>query len=204
MTDEHGSRGLFNELTTLLSWVGPSRLSTLQERFPQYASEIKRGPDAGKKVLDREYYESRAAFTVELCKEVVSAINVLASRTIERTASLSSSKLFIALLAAIGGATTLAAVGFEKGEVARISGIITSAVAILNAGLESLGKRYSSSVAEKATELVSAALRLSQLEQDLAALVRYRRDLKAIADAIDQCNKLAFELNLRKDQLRLV
>lgn len=185
------ARVLFNELTTLLERLDPERLTLLVKKFPDFEKETRLGPDAGPPDIDRNYHEERAAFTSELCKELVPAIDKLANRTIERASSLSSSRFVVAVLAAIGGATTLAALGVGKEEVARISGIITSGVAIINAGVDSMSKRYTSAETQKAVELKKAALQLAQLRHDMDLSVKHGRDVEDIALAIDKCNQIA-------------
>lgn len=197
-------RVLFNELATLLEQIDPSRLALLVQEFPNFEEEVKHGPDGGEAEIDRKYHEDRAAFTSALCSELVPAINRLAEKTIDRASSLSSSRFLVALLAAIGGATTLGAIGIGEEEVARISGIVTSGVAIINAGLDSMSKRYTSAETQKAIELKKAALQLEQLQHDMDLAVKYGRDVGEIASAIERCNLIALELNQRKDQLRIV
>ena len=198
-----GRRVLFNELTTLLETLDASRLALLVQQFPAFENEVRLGPDAGEADIDRKYHEDRAAFTSALCSDLAPAINRLADRTIERAASLNSSRFLVALLAAIGGATTLAAIGVGKEEVARISGIVTSGVTIINAGLDSLSKRYTAAETQKAIDLKKAALQLEQLRHDMDLAVKYVRDVNEIASAIERCNQIALELNQRKDQLRI-
>lgn len=199
-----GSRVLFNELTTLLEKLDASRLALLVQQFPAFEKEVKHGPDAGEADIDRKYHEDRAAFTSALCSELVPAINRLADKTIDRASSLNSSRFLVALLAAIGGATTLGALGIGKEEVARISGIVTSGVAIINAGLDSMNKRYTAAETQKAIDLKKAALQLGQLQHDMDLAVKHGRDVTEIASAIERCNQIAMELNQRKDQLRIV
>ncbi|MEO3690998.1 hypothetical protein [Roseateles paludis] len=199
-----GSRALFNELTTLLEQLDAGRLALLVQRFPAFEKEVKYGPDAGEADIDRAYHEDRAAFTSALCSELVPAINRLADKTIARASSLNSSRLLVALLAAVGGATTLGAIGIGKEEVARISGIVTSGVAIINAGLDSMSKRYTASETQKAIELKKAALQLGQLQNDMDLAVKHGREVTEIASSIERCNQIALDLNQRKDQLRII
>jgi hypothetical protein len=204
MTVEPRKRALFNELATLLERLNPNAMSSLIERYPEYADEIIRGPDAGEAETSRTYYEDRALFTSSLCNELVPAIYELADKIISRASSLSSSRLVVALLAGIGGAATLGSIGIGKEEIARIAGIFTSGTAILNAGLDSLAKRYTAAETQKAIDLKKAALQLSQLRHDMELAVRHGRDLVEIDSAVEKCNQIALELNQRKDQLRLV
>lgn len=198
------SRVLFNELTTLLERLDPSRLALLVQTFPVFEREVKYGPDAGEADIDRRYNEDRAAFTSALCSELVPAINRHADKTVDRAASLSSSRFLVALLAAIGGATMLGAIGIGEEEVARISGIVTSGVAVINAGLDSMSKRYTAAETQKAIELKKAALQLGQLQHDMDLAVKHERDIGEIASAIERCNQIALDLNQRKDELRIV
>jgi len=198
------SRVLFNELTTLLEQLEPRRLTFLVQKFPAFEKEVLYGPDAGEADIDREYHEDRAAFTSALCSELIPAIDTLADKTIERASSLSSSRFLVALLAAIGGATTLGAIGIGREEIARISGIVTSGVAIINAGLDSMSKRYTATETQKAIDLKNAALQLGQLRHDMDLSVKHGRDVGEIASAIEKCNQIALDLNQRKNQLRIV
>ena len=197
-------RVLFNELTTLLEYLDPSSLAVLKKKFSAFEQEIVYGPDAGEADADRKYHEDRAAFTSALCLELIPKIDKLADKTIDRAASLSSSRFHVALLAAIGGVATLGAIGIGKEEVARISGIVTSGVAILNAGLDSMSKRYTATETQKAIDLKRASLELAQLRHDMDLSVMHERNVTEIAAAIGKCNQIALDLNQRKDQLRIV
>lgn len=197
-------RVLFNELATLLGHLNGPALAALIERFPEFGPEIARGPDAGPHDEDRKHQVDRAMFSLALSEQVVAEARALSERTIARTASLSSSKLAVALLAGLGGAGTLGAIGLGKEEVGRIGGIVTAAIAILNAALDAMSKRYTGAEAAKAIELGTAALTLSNLRNDLLLLVKNERPIDDIAAAADRCNDLALQLNSKKDQLRLV
>ncbi len=204
MKDIPHGRALVNELTTLLERINPQALVSVTELFPQYADEIQRGPDAGTVENDRNYIEDRAKLASALCSDLVPAIYEAADRIIERAASINSARLAVGIIAGLGGASTLASLGVGKEEVTRIAGIVTSAIAVLNAGLDSLSKRYSASETQKAVDLKKAALQLSQLRRDLDLKVLHRREVGEISESIEKTNQIAFELNQKKDQLRLV
>ncbi|MFN7780237.1 MAG: hypothetical protein ACK5RK_15485 [Betaproteobacteria bacterium] len=197
-------RILFNELATLLGHLNPSALARLATEFPAFAAEIERGPDAGPAEEDRKHQVDRATFALALSDQVVTEVRKLTERTISRTASLSSSKLAVALIAGLGGVGTLGAFGLGKEDVVRVGGVVTSAIAVLNAALDALSKRYTSAEAAKAIDLSNAALGLSNLRNELTSLIKNGRSIEEIANATDKCNELALQLNARKEQLRLV
>ena len=143
-------------------------------------------------------------FSLALSEQIVAEARALSERTIARTASLSSSKLAVALIAGLGGVGTLGAIGLGKEDIGRIGGIVTAAIAVLNAALDAMSKRYSGAEATKAIELGTAALTLSNLRNDLLLLIKNERPIDDIAVAADRCNDLALQLNAKKDQLRLV
>jgi len=204
MMQKSPKRVLFNEMTSLLERIEPQRFEFLVKAFPEFENESRLGPDAGEPEIDRKYHEDRAAYASALCSELIPAIYALADKTIARAASLSSSRLIVALLAALGGAATLSSIGIGKEEVARIAGIVTSGIAIINAALESLGKRYTSAETQKAIELKGAALKLSQIRQEMELAIRHNKDVAEIASAVEKCNQVALDLNQRKDKLRLI
>lgn len=197
-------RILFNELATLLGHLNPSALARVVAEFPAFAPEIERGPDAGPAEEDRKHQVDRAKFALALSNQVVVEARKITEKTISRTASLSSSKLAVAIIAGVGGVGTLGAFGLGKEDIGRISGIVTSAIAVLNAALDAMSKRYTSAEAAKAIELGNAALGLSNLRNDLMLLIENERSVDEIASATDKCNELALQLNAKKEQLRLV
>lgn len=197
-------RILFNELATLLGYLNPSALARVVAEFPAFEAEIALGPDAGPAEEDRKYQVERATFALALSEQVVTEVRKLTEKTISRTVSLSSSKLAVALIAGLGGVGTLGAFGLGKDEIGRISGIVTSAIAVLNATLDAMSKRYTSAAAAKAIDLSSAAIGLSNLRNELTLLIKNERSIDEIANATDKCNELALQLYTRKQQLRLV
>jgi hypothetical protein len=204
MTSNTTGRGIVNELTTLIERINQPAMKSIGEEFPQFTDEIYRGPDAGKAETDSNYYEDRARLASKLCTELVPSIYEIANRVVDRAASLSSTRLFVGIIAGIGGAATLASFGVGKDNITQISGIVTSIVAILNAALDNVAKRYTSTETEKAVMLKKAALELSQLRQELDLKVFHKRSFAEIIETIDKCNHIAFDLNQRKEQLRLV
>ena len=204
MTNVYVPRGLFNELATLLGRLDGGALERLTTQYPEFADEVRRGPDAGDGEADLDYHRSRAKFTSEICRELIESINVRADKLMERAASLNSSKLALALIAGLGGAGTLGAFGVGQEEIVRIGAIVTSIVALLNAVLETFAKRYTAVETQKAIELKNAALSLSQLRSDMDLAAQWGRPAVDIATLVEKCNQIALDLNRRKDQLRLV
>jgi len=197
-------RVLVNELTTLLERIQPKAIEMMVEQFPQFSDEIRKGPDAGPAEANRKYHESRAQLAASLCNELVPAIFEVSEKIISRASSLSAASFIVALLAAIGGAATLGALGMGQEDAARLSGIFTSVVAILNSGLDALSKRYTAAETQKAINLKNAALQLNQIRQELELAVRHQRSITEIAASVAKCNEIARDLNQRKDELRLV
>lgn len=197
-------RALTNELSTLLERLNPQALVAVAKAFPAFTEEFRHGPDAGDEPTDRKYLEDRAALAMALCDKLVPEIDRAAEKIIARASSLSSSKLAVAIIAGIGGASTLAAVGIGKDEAARIAGIFTSAVAILNAALDSLSKRYSSSEVQKSIDVRQAGASLALFSSELKLAVEHSRPEAELRDAIEKCNQLAADLYKKRDQLRLV
>jgi hypothetical protein len=108
------------------------------------------------------------------------------------------------MASALSGGTTLVTLGVANNLAVRICAAVTAILAIVNAAAEALKKRYSENQAKKANEIQHAALVLESMRAELVLLVEHHRSVAEIVVAIENCNKYAMELNLKKQELSLV
>lgn len=197
-------RAPINELVTLLKTVNPNAVEKLSHQFPQFRNEFDKGPSAGPAENDRKYYADRAKLADALASAAVEGVNEHADRIIQRFLSMQHAKTIIAVVGALGGVSVLTSVGLSNVDALRISGIFTSMIAVLNAGMDVMTKRYSADSAKKALEAKQDALTLTFHQKELALMVASERELADIVDAIEECNESARKLNEKKGQILLV
>jgi hypothetical protein len=204
MNDESYGRAPINELVTLLQKVNPGALSTIARDYPQFREEIEKGPSAGAADVDRKYYSDRADIAQALALASIEGIDERADGIIRKFLSLQRFGTVIAIGGALGGISVLTSVGFPETVSLRVSSAVTSLIAVLNAGVDVMTKRYSSSNAKKAVDAKQAALTLRFHMRELALMVASQRDLPQIVDAIEKCNEYARQILERKNELMLV
>jgi len=194
----------FNELVNVLRALNATRLSASVEQFPNFQDEVSRGPDAGSEDENYENLLQRAQFSDELCLGILEAGRPITEKVLLKAASISRSKITVAVLAGLLGASFLAAIGLEKDDVARISGIGTAALAILNTTIDLAAKRYSNNEVQRTVEVRVALTKLQISHSDLRALIRSRAEGKLLIAASEICNDQALALQKSIDLLRVL
>lgn len=199
-------RGPVNELATLARRLAPAAYGAILEAFPQFRAELERGPDAGAKAVtesDRQYYEDRAALARQLAAVAGAGVDERVHQVVVAFNRLQLLKTVLAVISALAGSTTLVALGVDHASAIRATATATALVAVVNAAVEPLTRRFSLAQVQKANELRHAALVLAQKRDELALMVDHQRALGDIVRVIEDCNKYAMELNLKKQQLGL-
>lgn len=194
----------FNELVNVLKSLDATRLSAIAEQFPDFREEVSRGPDAGREDDDYENVLKRAQFSDELCLGILDAGRPVTENILLQAASVSRSKIKVAVLAGLLGASFLAAIGLGEEDVARISGIGTAALAILNTTIDLAAKRYSSNEVQRTVEVRLALTRLQISHSNLRALIRSRAESNVLIAASELCNDQALALQKSIDLLRVL
>lgn len=195
-------RAPFNELATLLGKLEPRQLAAAVARYPQFAVEVQRGPDAGDTTEDRAYAIGRARFSLDLCERVVASTQsrITSIRTKIRNTDLA--KLGVMIFGGILGAATLTALGLSHEIAIRISAIATSLIAVANPVINQFAKRYSDAYIERIAELNKTNYALTILQNQLAAAVAANVEIAEVVKVMEQCNKVALDLTKRTDVLR--
>lgn len=194
----------FNELVNVLRSLDPQRLADVTTQFPGFTEEVVRGPDAGPGEPEYDAALERAQFSVELCEGILQAGQTVTENVLTHAASISRSRVAVALIGGLFGVALLAAIGLAKEEVARVSGIATAVVAVLNATLDIYARRYSSAEVQRAIELRQSLNRLGIANNALRAAIRIRDTQPKLSSATEQCNEQALAVGKSVDLLRVL
>lgn len=187
-------RGNFNELINLLSVLAPNWLGDTTLRYPEFNTEISRGPDAGSSNKELTYAKRRSEFAIELSRKACDECAVTATAVLNRSANIELWKTAIAIFGGASAAAFLASLGTDADSLSRFSAITTSAAALIAPVVQMYSSRYSGTLAQKAaaSKGLVAALRIEA--SALEARSTSGGSAEELLHAVEKCNALAKEL----------
>jgi Mor family transcriptional regulator len=194
------SQPALNELIGLLKRGKPAAIAQLSEQFPAFADELTQGIALGKSE-DKAFSETRARLAIQLCRGVIEVVSARIEELVAKARGLRRRKLILASLAALSGAGTLAALGFDAGLATKIGAAITSLVSIGNAIDGFLSKGPEKGIETSIQDLSEAKYSLTVLTEEIQAALDTGLDLAKLDRLVNKANSAAEKLNGKAQRL---
>ena len=195
------SRAPFNELASLLERVDKGALEQRLAVFPDYQSEVRRGPSAGSERGTVAEVRCRAKFSLVLIEGITAYCDKRTAEMLNVIRYVSRTKLVLLMLGGISGASLLSAMGFARSDVEQWSSISTALLSIANLIAERLGAKFSTNEAKKAADLRAEGLELALLGRKLESAIGDAMVIDHAANVMEECNAKALALSKRVELL---